>query len=507
MEKDISYFEEMTGPFLLSWMPQVMQKGRMDVFMPLLSNVIHYNSSFLDEDIVSGIVRETCHLSRTTKEEEDVELCLSLLDAVVRYSCLPSNALFEFIATACRAVNIEKFCQHSWKIMRNLLGTHLGHSGVYTMCNIMEESDNGSDVLLLRGSVFFIGMCLWGSQRVPNLKYSNSTVLPSMLQALSCHHSLVALEVTLSLQRLVKKYGHELHIVAWDAVLDITEALQQQIEEYSPGDNVLIENLHILLTSIEDLYETGKFNGPEERFFGMVEKSASMRPERSLHILGSFKAQTVHPAQVGWLTNLHNLMEKYFRYEIRTSVRVKVLTILSSVLTSYGHWYEFYHYLNHIAEDQDVTVRNVAVQILLDLCQMCDSQKCQDFPGHYREVDMLNCKEKVLRLSSSNSWLQEEKELKDVKTAVNGLVEVFKLKLFRLPHGSRCKERLKLLVSHMKAHYYHGYSTYIASVIRNLAFECFLSCAATPVYGWVYVTSAKRKATSKFSPYFTCLQR
>jgi len=36
--------------------------------------VIHYNSSFLDEDIVSGIVRETCHLSRTTKEEEDVEV-------------------------------------------------------------------------------------------------------------------------------------------------------------------------------------------------------------------------------------------------------------------------------------------------------------------------------------------------------------------------------------------------------------------------------------------------
>lgn len=28
------------------------------------------------------------------------------------------------------------------------------------------------------------------------------------------------------------------------------------------------------------------------------------------------------------------------RYEIRTSVRVKALTVLSSVLTSYGHWYE-----------------------------------------------------------------------------------------------------------------------------------------------------------------------
>ena len=50
-------------------------------------------------------------------------------------------------------------------------------------------SDHGSDVMLLRGSVFFIGMCLWGSQRVTNLKYSNSTVLPSMLQVRLLHCS------------------------------------------------------------------------------------------------------------------------------------------------------------------------------------------------------------------------------------------------------------------------------------------------------------------------------
>ena len=43
----------------------------------------------------------------------------------------------------------------------------------------------------------------------------------------------------------------------------------------------MIENLHTLLTSIEDLYETGRFNGPEERFFGIVEKTASMRPVSS----------------------------------------------------------------------------------------------------------------------------------------------------------------------------------------------------------------------------------
>ena len=69
---------------------------------------------------------------------------------------------------------------------------HMGYLTSYSQSALVEMwrnnlcsclcSDNRSDAMLLRGSVFFIGMCLWGSQRVPNLKYSSSTVLPSMLQ-------------------------------------------------------------------------------------------------------------------------------------------------------------------------------------------------------------------------------------------------------------------------------------------------------------------------------------
>ena len=52
----------------------------------------------------------------------------------------------------------------------------------FSTCFVFVFSGNSSDVLLLRGAVFFIGMCLWGSQRVTTLKHSHSTVLPSMLQ-------------------------------------------------------------------------------------------------------------------------------------------------------------------------------------------------------------------------------------------------------------------------------------------------------------------------------------
>ena len=47
------------------------------------------------------------------------------------------------------------------------------------------------------------------------------------------------------------------------------------------------------------------------------------------------------------------------------------------------------------------------------------------------------------------------------------------LKLFRLPHGHAVRT-FELLVSHVKAHYNHCYSTYIASVIRNLVSFAFL---------------------------------
>ena len=67
---------------------------------------------------------------------------------------------------------------------------------------------------------------------IQNLIFEKVFVIFVMIvfKALSSHVPIVAVEVTVSIQRLVKKYGQELHVVAWDAVLDITEALQDHIE-------------------------------------------------------------------------------------------------------------------------------------------------------------------------------------------------------------------------------------------------------------------------------------
>ena len=37
------------------------------------------------------------------------------------------------------------------------MGTHLGHSALYNLCQIIQTSTSATDIALIRGAVFFIG--------------------------------------------------------------------------------------------------------------------------------------------------------------------------------------------------------------------------------------------------------------------------------------------------------------------------------------------------------------
>jgi len=66
--------------------------------------------------------------------------------------------------------------------MRNLLGTHMGHCALYTMCRLLQDVNFQRDVRLLRGAVFYINMGLWGTHRIPKLECTPASVLPSFYQ-------------------------------------------------------------------------------------------------------------------------------------------------------------------------------------------------------------------------------------------------------------------------------------------------------------------------------------
>uniref|UniRef100_A0A9J8CVS6 Tuberin n=1 Tax=Cyprinus carpio carpio TaxID=630221 RepID=A0A9J8CVS6_CYPCA len=493
--KDITHLEEEIARFVLLW----MDIGLSSDFLHVLVNLVKFNSCYLDEN-VSLMVQKICLLCNRTTSSTDIEVALQVLDAVVCYNCLPSDSLAVFIITLCRTVNVKEFCESCWKLMRKVLGTHLGHSAIYTMCRIMEESVYSEDAALLRGAVFFVGMALWGAHRLSALKNTPAQVLPSFYKAMSCANEVVSYEIVLSISRLIKKYGRELQIVTWDILLSIIERLLQQIQTMGSSDLKVI--VYELLSTVEELYEQSDFHGSSQRFFSLVEKCADKRPDASVLTLISYRAQSIQPAKDGWLQNLLKLMEKFFRNESRTVIRIKVLHILSFVLSTNRQLYEeelievvVIPQLGQIAEDRDLSVRKQATQLLVDLAEGCSTH-------HFSSL--LDIIEKVARpLTCSMEGERElsvESPMEDVRTAILGLLDILQSKLYSLPasHASRVYE---LLISHLQLHYKNKYYSAIGSSIRLKVFDFLLMMRADSLHR---LGVPNKDGVLRFSPYCHC---
>ncbi|NWS19744.1 TSC2 protein, partial [Pachyramphus minor] len=494
----ITYLEEELADFVLQW----MDVGLTSEFLLVLVNLVKFNSCYL-EDYVADMVHKICLLCIQTSSSVDIEISLQVLDAVVCYNCLPSENLPVFIITLCRTINVKELCEPCWKLMRNLLGTHLGHSAIYNMCRIMEDRAYMADAALLRGAVFFVGMALWGAHRLNSLKNSPTSVLPSFLKAMTCPNAVVSYEIVLSITRLIKKYGKELQAVTWDILLDIMERLLQQLQSLESQE--LKSIVHDLLTTVEELCDQNDFHGSEERFFELVEKCADQRPESSVLNLITYRAQSIHPAKDGWIHNLQLLMERFFRNEGRSAVRIKVLDVLSFVLSINRQFYEeelinlvVISQLAHIPEDKDHQVRKLATQLLVDLAEGCNTH-------HFNSL--LDIIEKVASHSLSSPSELEERDLlsysaslEDVKTAVLGLLIILQTKLYSLP-SSHAMRVYEMLIQHVQRHYIYSYSLPVASSIRLQVFDFLLMLRADSLHR---LGLSNKDGAVRFSPYCLC---
>lgn len=81
--------------------------------------------------------------------------------------------------------NVYNISHGHVQIMRNLLGTHMGHCSIYTMVRFLQSGECQSDAHLLRGAVFHITMALWSAKKVDKLKCTNTSILPAF-HTVSC---------------------------------------------------------------------------------------------------------------------------------------------------------------------------------------------------------------------------------------------------------------------------------------------------------------------------------
>ncbi|XP_037872619.1 tuberin isoform X4 [Bombyx mori] len=448
--KNINCFEVDIGEFLLEWLPQIQTPSNTVEFLQLIVNVVKFNATYLDEHIVHGIVNNACHLCVYSPEVTVVQQCLSLLEAVVSYSLLPRASLPTFVGALCRTVNMEHYCQNSWKLMRYVVGGDIGPAAVQQMVSLLQS---GAEAGAARGAVFYINMALWGPQRVPTLKVSFLAVLPAFLKALEGRQAVVAYEVVVGVASVVTRAPHELYEPAWDVLLRIVRTLLQLDKSYDPPNDLMHSRLHNIITSIEQLQESGQYKGDAEALLDLVDSCGHERPESSTMQLISQRAGALSPTGSEWVASALALADKYIRNESRLNVRLHALHQIMAFITRYGYVYgeELVELvgvpvLSGCALDADVAMRAAAAKNLALLARNGTSESCTDL------IDLL---EKILNrpfeMYVTDVAIPADTEVCDLRLAAGGLLDVLRARLLHAPAApARC---LIVLLDHLHHHY------------------------------------------------------
>ncbi len=302
--KDLLYLEETIGNFLLHFLPQVSQLHLLKEFLPFLLNVIKFNSAYVDGNLIGGVVSCLCNLAISSHDSEEVLLIISVFDAIICYSNLPNESIVIFTSTLCLLVIDPRYCNGSWKVMRNLIGTHLGTSTLYTLINCLQSSENDA---LLRGGIFFIGIVLWSDKPTNCPNCPPAVVLPALSEAMKrSQHPKVVHETGLTMQKLIRLEGPNLVGLAWDWILDMLENFLQFGDEHPKVREIFVE----IVSDIQELVDKGMYSGSLQLFLSALERGLPYLSESSVVLLMNFQADNIKPSQPNWIANLNKHVQR-----------------------------------------------------------------------------------------------------------------------------------------------------------------------------------------------------
>ncbi|KFB51320.1 tuberous sclerosis complex 2 (TSC2) [Anopheles sinensis] len=476
--KNIQHFEKEIGPFLLEWIKPIDEAGLIDPLLELIVNLIKYNAASLEPKFLVGVVSYIFDMTCKKQETPTILLCLSVLDCFICYAIIPNESLTLFIIILCRMVNQEAYCQHSWKIMKNLFGTALGHATLLTMCNILNNPAFHQDDALLRGAIFHTNVGLWGVGGcvVPILNCSPSLVLTSFWNALKSRHVVVTYEVILSMNRLIQKSGTELNEPTWDIICDIMTEISHNLAIHRlPAEHTVLTHFHDTLNIMEGILQQGAMNADPEKIYALIEKVSAERPEASVKRLIDYKASKISATRSEWLRQLCQFMDRFYRMK-NSNVRIYAVQALERIMAANRAAYEdeileriVIVHLGSVPLEKDAEVRKAVARTLIEFTIHCETKRC---------IELLEIIEKLLhRPYEENHEVRTEHEVEDVILLVDGLIRLFIVKLYRLPslHAIRV---YSMLIGLLELHYQKPNVLANVSTIRYRIFAWMMKARA-----------------------------
>ncbi|OQS01685.1 hypothetical protein ACHHYP_00335 [Achlya hypogyna] len=360
------------------------------------------------------------------------------------------------LRTLCGLANANGDGVSTWTIMKHLLA---GPSGATVLQGLLELVETpATSPYVLRGAVFFLGMSCWGSQRVAALEICWATILGSLRRALDSNHAVVVFEVVLSIQRLVKKYGDQLH-VEWAVVLQCLRQLHPWLRATDATVDRLPAELLDTLLLVDGLVARRQFLGDCDAFFAVVQLYLAHCPEPVVLRLVAHRGASCHPTvTAAWSTHLTELLRSFFEpVVLPTPVRLATLDVLFETLEACRFLCEdrvleeiFLPALQTVYDDPNPAVRAAGLERIALVAEHVET------PKFHALVD-------VLHTAVQAAQLPNAQELAAAK-----LVQLFRT-CFATPPLIRAVRMYELIAGYCSAHR--------NMAVRRLAVGCLQSVA------------------------------
>ncbi|KAL5291508.1 TSC2 family protein [Megaselia abdita] len=490
--RQISKFEERIGQFMLDLAPLVLQGPTTLIhdFLDMLANLIQYNASHLESVILVGFVNFACHNCLTVNDEDIVTNSMKILELVMSYAMFPSDALFCCVGTLCRTVNNPLYCEASWKNMKNLLGIDLGHSALTMMCNMLKDrSLYESQDLLLRGAVFHTCMGVFGINSQTNkVPLASSTVLFSYLKVLECKKIIVTFEIIQSIALIIPKYNN-LPERLWDVIFQILNAIADNIRHYDSVELMIDPDhvkkpFHKTIDDIEQKLKASLINADLDNFYDLIEKISDNRSDESVKELIKYRSSQINTTRPQWLQSLQEFIKRFYHTR-NADIRIQIINSLIEIMDANRAAYEeeilervvIPEFTNVITFENNMHVRLAIINALISFAIHCDTRRCCDILEMLQNI--LN--RPFLQYDQHGYVISNEEEAADIICVINGLIEIFNVKLYRLP-SSNAIHVFNIIVNHLERHYKQPIPFSNLSSVRYKIFHWMLKARANSIY-------------------------
>ncbi|CAG9773906.1 unnamed protein product [Ceutorhynchus assimilis] len=315
--KVVLFFEEEIGRFLLNWLPEISQVGKIEDYLMMIDNVIHYNAAYLDEEIINGFIEHICLLCSPTSQSTTIKLCLQTMSSIVAYSNMSPDSLPKFIGALCRTVIDQKYCQRSWQALK---GNH--PAVAYEVALAIQQLINRHGLVLMDSSWSVIIRIISNILCIANTEPNPHNIdLKSIIMS-----SMNTIENYIELGQYNGHIGSYYKLLEECAIDRPDESILKLLEHLSKHLNPCD---HLWLNQLNNLFVV---------FF-----RSEMRPVIRLKVL-----------QI--LTDIFKLNKEQYEEDIID----KIVIVHTSL----------------VVNDHDMLVKTSVIKMLVEMCMFCESKRC-----------------------------------------------------------------------------------------------------------------------------------